>query len=70
LPIGKGRPAVRESTGRRWAFAFFFALAGGALVALGNPMDHVKADLRADAQGLKLSLEIAADAIESCARRV
>lgn len=56
---------MRESAGRRLIFAALFALLAGALVALWNPMDHVKADLRADANGIRLSLELAAQAIEN-----
>lgn len=59
---------MRESAGRRFFFAILFALAAGALVALWNPIDHVKADLHADAKGIRLSLEVAADAIEQCIR--
>lgn len=59
---------MRESAGRRLLFASLFALAAGALVAVWNPVDHVKADLHADTQGFRLSLEIAAQAIEDCIR--
>ncbi|MDT8757930.1 hypothetical protein MZO42_04405 [Sphingomonas psychrotolerans] len=55
---------MRESAGRRLVFAILFALAAGVLVHFYNPMDHIRADLRADSGGFKLSLEIAANAIE------
>jgi hypothetical protein len=55
---------MRESAGRRLVFAILFALAAGVLVHFYNPIDHIRADLRADGGGIKLSLEIAADAIE------
>ena len=61
---------MRESAGRRLIFATLFALVAGLMVHLYNPMDHMRADLRADAGGVKLSFEIAAHAIEACARRV
>lgn len=54
---------MRESAGRRLIFAMLFAFAAGTLVHFYNPMDHVRADLRADGSGVKLSLEIAARAI-------
>jgi hypothetical protein len=55
---------MRDSAGRRLAFATLFALAAGVLVHFYNPVDHVRADLRADSTGIKLSLEIAARAVE------
>lgn len=55
---------MRESAGRRLTFAILFALAAGLLVHFYNPVDHIRADLRADAGGLKLSLEIAVRAVE------
>ncbi|WP_404339063.1 hypothetical protein AB2M62_07660 [Sphingomonas sp. MMS12-HWE2-04] len=55
---------MRQSATRRFLVALIFALAMGALVAVWNPMDHVKSDLRADAHGLKSSLKVAAHAIE------
>jgi len=61
---------MRESAGRRLVFAFLFALAAGVLVHFYNPMDHIRADLRADAGGFKFSLEIAARAIEKVCERV
>jgi hypothetical protein len=33
-------------------------------VAFGNPIDHVKADVRADAHGVRQSLEKTAQALE------
>lgn len=60
---------MRESAAQRLVFAFLFALAAGALVYFYNPLDHLRADLRADSSGVKLSLEIAAHAVEkACAR--
>ncbi|HVJ01653.1 MAG TPA: hypothetical protein VM662_05680 [Sphingomonas sp.] len=56
---------MRESAGRRFLFATLLALAAGALVAFWNPVDHLKADLRADTDGIRLSLELAAHAIET-----
>jgi hypothetical protein len=61
---------MRESSGRRLVFATLFALAAGALVHFYNPVDHVRADLRADTGGVKISLEIAAHALEACVKRV
>jgi hypothetical protein len=55
---------MRDSAGRRLVFATLFALAAGVLVHFYNPVDHVRADLRADSTGIKLSLEIAARAVE------
>lgn len=45
---------------RRLAFALLFAALAGLIVAFWNPVDHVKADLRADTHGLKHSLKLAA----------
>ncbi|TGX56000.1 hypothetical protein E5A73_02490 [Sphingomonas gei] len=60
---------MRDSAGRRLAFATLFALIAGVLVHFYNPIDHIRADLRADGSGVKFSLEIAARAIErACAR--
>ncbi|NIJ18359.1 hypothetical protein FHS95_000028 [Sphingomonas naasensis] len=60
---------MRESAGRRLIFAILFALVAGVLVHFYNPVDHFRADLRADTNGVKLSLEIAAHAVEKvCAR--
>lgn len=61
---------MRESAGRRLTFAILFALAAGLLVHFYNPVDHFRADLHADAGGLKLSLEIAANAIEKVCDRI
>ena len=55
---------MRETVGHRFVFAILFALAAGALVYFYNPVDHFRADLRADGNGVKLSLEIAARAVE------
>jgi hypothetical protein len=51
---------MRESATRRLFTATFFALLAGLLVAWCNPVDHLKAQLRADGHGIKLSLELAA----------
>ncbi len=51
---------MRGPTARRLLFAAIFALLAGLLVAFVNPVDHVKADLRADTHGLKHSLSLAA----------
>ena len=48
---------------RRLLFATIFALACGVLVAFGNPVDRIKADLRADAQGVVISLEYSVRAL-------
>lgn len=51
---------MRESPIKRLAYAAFFSLLAGVLVAAYNPVDHVKADLRADASGVQTSLHLAA----------
>jgi hypothetical protein len=61
---------MRESAGRRLVFAILLALAAGVLVHFYNPVDHIRADLHADATGFKFSLEIAAQAIEKVCGRV
>jgi hypothetical protein len=50
----------------RWrpAWALFFAVLAGVAVAWANPIDRIKADLRADTQGLVISFEVAANAVE------
>lgn len=60
---------MHESAGRRLVQAIFFALLAGLVVAFWNPIDHFKADLRADGQGFKFSIQLAAHAIEFCIRR-
>ena len=55
---------MRESAAQRLFTATMFALLAGLLVALWNPVDHLKAQLRADGHGLKLSLELAAEDVE------
>ena len=61
---------MRESAGRRLVFAMLLALSAGVLVHFYNPMDHVRADLRADTTGVKFSLEIAAHAVEKVCERI
>jgi hypothetical protein len=60
---------MRESRGRRLLFALLFALSAGILVHFYNPVQHLRADLRADSGGVKLSLEFAAHAIQACVKR-
>lgn len=57
---------MQDSVARRYLVSAIFALLAGALVAVWNPMDHVKADLRADTSGLRVSLEMAEHAFEGC----
>ncbi|WP_167693183.1 hypothetical protein [Sphingomonas azotifigens] len=47
---------MRESPIKRLVYAAFFSLLAGVLVAAYNPVDHVKADLRADASGVPASM--------------
>jgi hypothetical protein len=47
-----------------------FAFAAGALVHFYNPMDHFRADLRADTGGVRFTLEIAAHAVEKVCERL
>ncbi len=49
---------------RRLFFAVLFALLAGFIVAYFNPMNHLKADLRADAKGLVISVEYSAKFID------
>lgn len=49
---------------RRLFTATVFALLAGAIVAVYNPVDHVKADLRGDAHGVKPAIEAVARTIE------
>lgn len=51
---------MRDSAGQRLAYALLFAVLAGLAVAFWNPVDHVKADLRADTHGLRHSLRVAA----------
>ena len=55
---------MRDGEARRLMFAMFFAAVAGILVAYAHPVDRLKADLRADATGLVLSLEYTAHAAE------
>lgn len=50
---------MRESPIKRLVYAAFFSLLAGVLVAAYNPVDHVKADIRADTSGVKTSLHLA-----------
>ncbi|MCW3837937.1 hypothetical protein ACFQ1E_18145 [Sphingomonas canadensis] len=54
---------MHESEGRRRvAYAVLFAILAGALLMFGNPVNRIKADLRADAKGFVFSLEYGAKA--------
>lgn len=55
---------MRESGKSRLAHGLFFALIAALLVAVANPADRIKADLRADAEGLVLSFEYTAHLVE------
>lgn len=57
---------MRDSAARRYAFALIFAILAGVLIHYYNPIDHLRADLRADTQGLRLSFEVASDVLKSC----
>ena len=57
---------MRDSAARRYALALFLAIGAAVLIHYYNPMDHLKADLRADAQGIRLSFEVATDVLKSC----
>ena len=48
----------------RLAYGLLFALIAALLVAFANPADRIKADLRADAEGLVLSFEYTAHLVE------
>lgn len=61
---------MRESAGRRLAFAMLFAVLAGLVVAFWNPIDHFKADLRADEQGFKFSIELATHLLEYGVKKV
>ncbi len=61
---------MRESAGRRLAYAVFFAILAGLIVAFWNPIEHFKADLRADGQGFKFSIELASHLLELGAKRL
>ncbi|SFJ55794.1 hypothetical protein SAMN03159338_1765 [Sphingomonas sp. NFR04] len=50
---------MRESPIKRLVYATFFSLLAGVLVAAYNPVEHVKADLRADTSGVRTSLHLA-----------
>ncbi|MET3723145.1 hypothetical protein [Sphingomonas trueperi] len=51
---------MRESPIKRLVYAAVFSLLAGVLVAAYNPVEHVKADLRADTTGVRASLHLAA----------
>jgi len=61
---------MRESVGKRLAFAMLFAALSGLVVALWNPVAHFKADLRADAQGFKFSIELATHLLKEGVKKV
>ncbi|WP_198162061.1 hypothetical protein [Sphingomonas sp. TDK1] len=50
---------MRESPVKRLVYAVFFSLLAGMLVAAYNPVEHVKADLRADTSGVQAGLHLA-----------
>ena len=52
------------------AFAMVFAIIAGLVVAFWNPIDHFKADLRADEQGFKFSIELATHLLKEGVRKV
>lgn len=61
---------MRESAGRRLAYGLFFAALVGVIVAFWNPVAHFKADLRADEQGFKFSIELATHLLEEGVKKV
>jgi hypothetical protein len=61
---------MRESAGKRLAYAALFAFLAGLMVAFWNPIEHFKADLRADGQGFKFSIELASRLLELGAKRL
>ena len=61
---------MRESAARRLLFATLFAFVAGTLVYFYNPVDHLKADLRADASGFAVSLEVASHAFRVSIDRI
>jgi hypothetical protein len=61
---------MQESAGRRLAFAVLFAVLAGVIVAFWNPVQHVKADLRADEQGFSFSIELATHLFEAGLKKV
>lgn len=61
---------MRESAGRRLAYAVLFAVLAGFVVAFWNPIDHLKADLRADGRGFKFSIELATHLFELGLKRL
>lgn len=50
---------MRESPVKRLIYATIFAASAGGLVAVYNPVDHLKADIRADTSGVGSSLHLA-----------
>ncbi|MDF7774440.1 hypothetical protein P1X14_04210 [Sphingomonas sp. AOB5] len=48
---------MHYDTRKRLAVGVLFAIAAGALVWFSNPVDRIKADVRADTNGFVLSLE-------------
>ncbi len=51
---------MRQPVIQRLISATLIALAAGLFVYIAQPQRHIKADLRADAKGLLLSLEYSA----------
>jgi hypothetical protein len=54
----------RTSDRGRLIFATLFALAAGIFVYAADPVDRIRADLRADAKGFILSLEYTANLLK------
>lgn len=55
---------MRATTAWRWAYALFFALLGGLLVYLWNPVDVFEAHLRRDVSGLAPAIEAMVQQVE------
>ncbi|NYT40048.1 hypothetical protein HZY97_04720 [Sphingomonas sp. R-74633] len=61
---------MQESAGRRLAYAVLFAVLAGLVVTFWNPIDHFKADLRADEQGFTFSIELATNLLREGVKKV
>lgn len=55
---------MREQQRSRFLYALVFALAAAAFVSFANPVDRIKADVRADTKGFVLSLEYSANLLK------